>query len=500
VAPTPTDILEQLATMGVRVTGLCADTRALARGEVFLAYPGERTDGRAYINRALDAGAAAVLWEREGFSWNEDWRAPNVPVDGLRGLAGPLAHEVYGHPSDKLWMVGVTGTNGKTSCSQWIAQGLSSANAGAQGKRTAVMGTLGRGFPGALEPDPNTTPDAIVLQKSLARFVEAGAEACAMEASSIGLDQGRCNGIAFDVAVFTNLTRDHLDYHGSMEAYAAAKVKLFEMPGLAHAVLNLDDVLGVLIAQKLSGSGIERIGYSLVPDAGRRGGLERFLEAHDIAFKERGIAFRLVSSWGDADVATRLSGRFNVANLLAVIGALIASGVPFDAAVRRAEEFEPVVGRMQALGGEGGPLIIVDYAHTPDALDKVLVAVTETARARGGRLVCLFGCGGDRDRGKRSLMGQAASRHADHVVVTSDNPRGESPEAIVADIVPGLGAAHEIIVDRREAIRRTVAAAAPEDVIVLAGKGHEPYQEIAGVRYPFSDLEEARQALEERRA
>jgi UDP-N-acetylmuramoyl-L-alanyl-D-glutamate--2,6-diaminopimelate ligase len=484
-------VLAALREQGVAVSGLTADSRALGDGDLFLAYPGEHADGRAHIGQAIAEGAAAVLWERDGFAWDPAWRVPNLPVEHLRSLAGPLAAEVYGHPSERLWMVGVTGTNGKTSTSQWIAQGLE-----ARATKTAVIGTLGLGFPGALVPNLNTTPDAVVLQQTLKRLADEGAEAAAIEVSSIGLDQGRVNGVAFDVALFTNLSRDHLDYHGSMEAYAQAKMRLFDMPGLEHAVLNLDDALGVRIAQRLAHAGPARVGYSVAVGAGRRSGLEHWLEARDIVFGDRGLAFTLDGSWGVARIEAPLVGRFNVANVLGVLGVLLVSGVPVDAAARIASEFEPVVGRMQRLGGDGLPTVVVDYAHTPDALDKVLGAVADLARTRGGRLVCLFGCGGDRDRGKRPLMAQAASRHADFVIVTSDNPRSEDPEAIIAEILPGLAVGYQAIMDRRAAIRVAIAEASSADVIVLAGKGHEPYQEIRGERIPFSDAEEARHALE----
>jgi UDP-N-acetylmuramoyl-L-alanyl-D-glutamate--2,6-diaminopimelate ligase len=487
-------ILDNLRKAGVRVTGLGANSRTLAPGEVFLAYPGARTDGRQYIGDAVERGAAAVLWERAGFDWDARWQVRNLAVDGLRALAGPLAHEVYGRPSEHLWMIGVTGTNGKTSCTQWIAQALSGA-----GRKTGVIGTLGSGFadsPGVLEPDPNTTPDAIVLHRKLAEFVRDGGRAVAMEVSSIGLDQGRVAGALFDVALFTNLSRDHLEYHGDLEAYARAKTMLFRAPGLRHAVLNLDDSLGVRIAQSLEGSPVQRTGYSMTRGAGRRAGLERHLEAHDVSLGDNGVAFALASSWGEARIESAMLGRFNIENLLGVLGVLVASGMELAAAVRAVEALRPVPGRMQRLGGGHPPLVVVDYAHSPDALDKVLAALADVAHERGGHLICVFGCGGERDRGKRPLMGEAASRHADFVVVTSDNPRAEDPAAIIAEILPGVRASHAVEVDRRAAIHRAVARGGPADVIVVAGKGHEPYQEIAGVRLPFSDVEEAQAALE----
>jgi len=487
-------ILEHLRRAGVQVTGLGVDSRTIAPGEVFLAYPGARTDGRRFIGAAVARGASAVLWERTGFDWDAAWRVPNIPVDDLRDLAGPLASEVFGRPSERLWTIGVTGTNGKTSCSQWIAQALTRA-----GRRTGVIGTLGIGYPASDEPlvaDPNTTPDAVALQRTLAAFVRDGARAAAMEVSSIGLDQGRVAGTRFDVALFTNLTRDHLEYHGDLETYARAKMTLFEAPDLRHAVLNLDDALGVRIAQALEGAGVQRVGYSLARGAGRRAGLERHLEAHDISLGDRGVAFAVASSWGDVRIESAMLGRFNVANLLGVLGVLLASGCTLEAAAQLIAALEPVPGRMQRVGGGGRPLVVVDYAHSPDALEKVLTTAADIARPRGGRLVCVFGCGGERDPGKRAPMGEAASRYADYVVVTSDNPRGEDPAAIIAEILPGVRGAHAVEPDRRAAIRLAVSQSAPGDVIVLAGKGHEPYQEIAGVRRPFSDVDEARAALE----
>jgi UDP-N-acetylmuramoyl-L-alanyl-D-glutamate--2,6-diaminopimelate ligase len=483
-------ILNELSQLGVRVTGLAADSRAVARGDVFLAYPGVRADGRQFIADAVARGAGAVLWERDDFAWPRDIAAPNVAVAGLKRQAGPLAAEVFGRPSERLWVVGVTGTNGKTSCSQWIAQALSGA-----GRKCAVVGTLGMGFPGALEEDPNTTPDAVVLQRALKRLLDDGAACVAMEASSIGLEQARLDGTRFACALFTNLSRDHLDFHPDMESYAQAKLRLFRAPGLGHAVLNLDDALGVRIAHTLAFGQVARIGYSLARGAAAASGLEHWLEARDIALSSAGLAFRLESSWGAVDVASPLVGRFNVANLLGVIGVLLVAGFRLDQIPAVCAALEPPPGRMQRVGGGQGPLVVVDYAHSPDALDKCLTSLRDVVRAQGGRLVCVFGCGGDRDRGKRPLMGEVASRHADFVVVTSDNPRNEDPAAIVADIVPGVRAPHAVHVDRREAIRVAIAGARAGDVVLIAGKGHETYQEIAGRRLPFSDVDEARAAL-----
>ena len=484
------EILRQLREQGVDVKHLCVDSRDVRPGEIFLAYPGERQDGRGHIAGAIAAGAAAVLWERSGFDWNEGWQVPNLPVEGLRPLAGHLAHEVYGRPSEKLWVMGVAGTNGKTSCSQWLAQAC-----GACGARTALVGTLGIGFPGALAPSPNTTPDAVALHRSLSRLLEEGAQGVAMEVSSIGLDQGRVNGVQFGAALFTNLSRDHLDYHGDMESYAQAKQRLFRSPGLGHAVLNMDDVQGVSIARMLAGSGVTRTGYSCFEGVAVRYGLEYFVEAQDISVSAQGIVFTARSSWGEARIESTLLGRFNISNLLGVLATMMVSGVPFAQATRALAMLVPVPGRLERIGGGVRPLVVIDYAHSPDALDKVAHALRDVAAADNGRLCVVFGCGGDRDRGKRSLMGAVASRHADRIIVTSDNPRGEDPDAIISEIAAGITVAYEAIADRRAAIAAAVASARAGDVVLLAGKGHETYQEVEGRRLPFSDSLEAQTAL-----
>jgi len=366
-----------------------------------------------------------------------------------------------------------------------------------------VIGTLGTGFPalpGGKEPGKfdaglNTTPDAVALHRSLAQLLAAGAQGVAMEVTSIGLEQGRVNGVAFGAALFTNLSRDHLDYHGDMENYARAKQRLFEVPGLKHAVLNLDDVQGARIARMLAGRGVNRAGYSCFAGVAARAGLESHAEAHAIEVSPKGIAFDVKSSWGEAHIESTLIGRFNVSNLLGVLTTMLISGVPFERATAVLADLQPVEGRMQRLGGGDRPLVVVDYAHTPDALEKTLIALKDVARASGGRLAAVFGAGGERDRGKRPLMGAVASRHADAITVTSDNPRGEDPAAIIAEITAAIPVAHEAVEDRRTAIARVIASASADDVVLIAGKGHEKYQEIAGRRLPFSDALEAEQAL-----
>jgi UDP-N-acetylmuramoyl-L-alanyl-D-glutamate--2,6-diaminopimelate ligase len=466
------EVFTQLARMGVTLEGLSSDSRRCAPGVAFLAYPGEAADGRAHVGDAIQRGASAVLWEESGFSWNPDWRVPNLPVRQLKQQSGALAHEFYGRPSESLWVCGVTGTNGKTSCSQWIAALL---------ERAAVIGTLGAGFPGALSGVVNTTPDAIEIQSLLKKFRDQGARAVAMEVSSHGLVQGRVNAVRFACALFTNLSHDHLDYHGSMSRYAAAKAKLFDMPGLQAAVLNLDDPLGAELARRLAGR-MRTIGYSLSPQ--RPVGVDEYLLARSEA--------ELESSWGRATVRLPVIGRFNLSNALGVLGCLVASGIAFEQGAARLARLPPVPGRMQAVGEE--PLVVIDYAHTPDALENVLQALRSVAARRGGRLAVAFGAGGDRDPSKRPLMGEVAARLADRVLITSDNPRSEDPLAIIEAIRQGAPRA-EVEPDRAHAIHKVVSSAQPSDVVLIAGKGHESYQEIAGRRLPFSDAEQARAAL-----
>ena len=466
---------------------LSSDSRRCAPGVAFFAYPGAAADGRAYIADAIARGATGVVWEANGFAWRDEWRVPNAPVRGLKQQAGSLAHEFYGRPSEALWTCGVTGTNGKTSCSQWLAAALSRA-----GAKCGVLGTLGTGFPGALADAANTTPDALELHRVLAELRRDGAAAVAMEVSSHGLDQGRANAIAFDCALFTNLTHDHLEYHGSMEAYAAAKARLFETEGLACAVLNLDDAFGVMLAQRCGARGLRTIGYSLSSAAVVPGSVTEFVAAARIAPDY----LELTSNWGKARTDFHQVGRFNVANALGVVGCLLAYGLPFPQAVYALASLPAVPGRMQRVGD--APLTVIDYAHSPDALDKVLQALRHVADARGGRLVVVFGAGGDRDRSKRAPMGIAASRLADRIMLTSDNPRSEDPLAIIRDIAAGMSAPYAAEADRARAVESAIGEAADADVVLIAGKGHESWQEVAGRREPFSDAQVARAALDRR--
>jgi UDP-N-acetylmuramoyl-L-alanyl-D-glutamate--2,6-diaminopimelate ligase len=478
------DVPALLARLGARPRRITADSREVHSGDAFAAFPGTRGDGRQYIADAVAHGAGSVLWEGQGFQWKPEWQVPNHAVDNLKHKLGGIADFIYGSPSQALWVVGVTGTNGKTSCSHWIAQCLDRC-----GRRAAVLGTLGNGLVGALQPAPNTTPDAALLHEMLARYKTAGALAVAMEVSSHGLDQGRVNAVAFDVAMFTNLTRDHLDYHGTMAAYGAAKAKLFAWPDLHARVVNVDDAFGQSLADGARAHGWKVLTYGLA---------NADVAATGMASTARGIALSVATPWGRGDVETALVGAFNASNVLGCLGALLVSGVPLADALAALADVAPPPGRMQRLGSGDKPLVVIDYAHSPDALEKVLTAL-RPAIVEGGELVCVFGCGGDRDAGKRPEMGRVAGRLAERVIVTSDNPRSEDPASIGSAIVRGIrdtGNRHWTIdLDRATAINAAIASTKPGDVVLVAGKGHEDYQEANGVREHFSDAEVAIAAL-----
>lgn len=484
------ELIDALRARGVTAAGISCDSRRICPGEIFAAWPGFASDGRKHIDAAIARGASAVLYDSsDGFELHAA-DVPAIGVTGLRELAGFIAHALYGKPSESLWMTGVTGTNGKTTVSQWIA-----AASGFLGERCAVIGTLGAGYPGEVGETLNTTPDVLALHRSLRRFADEGARGVAMEVSSIGLDQGRVNGVSFDTAVFTNLSRDHLDYHGDMEAYAAAKARLFESPGLRHAVINSDDAFGLELVGRVRRAGVEAIDCTLqAPDVGASFGAET-LSARLVPSSVFGM--HLIVRWRgmEGDLRARVVGRFNAQNLLVVVGALLVRGVAFEDALAATSRLEPPLGRMQLLGGVGEPLVVVDYAHSPDALAKLLDTCRETASSRGGALTCVFGCGGDRDPGKRPMMGEVAHQRADRVVVTSDNPRSENPVAIIEAVRAGAGPQADAIVDRADAIACAITEAGANDVVVIAGKGHETYQEVLGQRLPFSDAEHAAAAL-----
>ncbi|WP_028696614.1 UDP-N-acetylmuramoyl-L-alanyl-D-glutamate--2,6-diaminopimelate ligase [Pseudomonas cremoricolorata] len=467
---------------------LTLDSRQVRPGDLFLAVPGAQLDGRQHIADALSRGAAAVAYEEQDATVLPLTDVPLIPVRGLIAQLSEIAGRFYGEPSRQLEMVGVTGTNGKTSVTQLLAQALDLL-----GQRCGLIGTLGTGFHGDLQSGRLTTPDPIAVQSTLNDLKKAGARAVAMEVSSHALEQGRVAALAFDIAVLTNLSRDHLDYHGSMQAYAAAKAKLFAWPSLRCQVVNLDDAFGRELAEAFaarpSTECVETrlISYSLEhPEAS--------LYCREALFSDDGVQALLVTAQGERTLRSQLLGRFNLSNMLAAVATLLALDYALDEILQVVPQLQGPVGRMQRLGGGDKPLVVVDYAHTPDALEKVLTALRPHAR---GKLLCLFGCGGDRDRGKRPLMAQVAESLADQVLVTDDNPRSEDPAQIFADIRPGFARASEalFVPGRGAAIAQLIAQAGVDDVVVLAGKGHEDYQEIAGQRHAFSDLAEADKAL-----
>ena len=480
---------------------LVSDSRRVAQGDVFFAYPGEASDGRSYIAAALAAGAAAVVYEEEGYSWDAAHAVPQLGVAGLKKQLGPIAHGVLRHPDAAMFTVGVTGTNGKTSCAVWLGQALARL-----GETAAVVGTLGvgvvkKGAEPQFDATGYTTPDAVLLAQTLAELRDQEVGALAIEISSIGLVQERAAGMHFDVAVFTNLTRDHLDFHGTMEDYETAKRKLFEWNGLKNAVVNLDDPAGLRLVAHLREhfAALPVTGYTLRSEA-EQPAIEGvgILRASNIRSRHAGTDFTVDSPAGNSAVKTRLVGHFNVSNALAVLGALLAKGVPLKSAVDAIEALAPAPGRMQQIGGQDAPMVVIDYAHTPDALEKTLQALRQVAEERGGELWCVFGCGGDRDPGKRPQMG-AVAQAADHILVTSDNPRSEEPASIIAQVVAGIEKrddnSFQAVEDRATAILLAVKNAGKQDVILLAGKGHEPYQEIKGKKFPFSDADHAALAL-----
>jgi UDP-N-acetylmuramyl-tripeptide synthetase len=474
---------------------LCTDSRRVRTGDAFLAWRGVRDDGRRHVPDALAAGAACCLVDDEGidaFAF-DDRRVACTPA--LKTTAGAIADAWYGEPSRMLDVVAVTGTNGKTSVAWWTAQAL-----GALGRRCGVIGTLGVGEPpraGAgsapLQASGLTTPDAVMLQATLGSFVAQGFAACTMEASSIGLVDHRLTATRIAVAQFTNFTRDHLDYHGDMPTYWAAKRTLFGWPGLRAAVINVDDEQGAALADELAAAGpsLALWTYSLHDGAAR-------LCAHELRYEGDGLAFNLVEGGVSLPVRCHLIGRYNASNLLAVIGALRALRFELAVAAGVVPLLSPVPGRMQqVVSGTEQPVVVVDYAHTPDALEQALQALRPLARARDGRLWCVFGCGGNRDATKRPLMGAIAHQGADHVVLTSDNPRDEVPSLILSQILAGIpdSDAVDVIEDRHGAIHEAVQRAAARDVVLIAGKGHEETQEVAGVKRAFSDVAVAGEAL-----
>lgn len=471
-----------LGDRDVQLTGLVMDSRTVRPGDAFVAIAGFGAHGLGFTAQARAAGAAAILFEPPA---PEALPAPSdaIAVPGLRSRMGAMADQFHGAPSRAMTMVGVTGTNGKTSTVQLLAQAWHLL-----GIRSGSIGTLGAGLHGDVRPTGFTTPLVLQMHALLADLRDQGAQAVAMEVSSHALDQGRVDAVHFDVAVFTNLTRDHLDYHGDMAGYGAAKERLFHRQGLRASVVNLDDAFGRELHARLP-AGQRAIGIS------SRGAAQATVRARDVQLDGRGIAFTLQLGGTTAAVRSPLLGRFNVDNLLVVAGTLHALSHPLATVADVLGRLQPIHGRMNRLGGEHGqPTVVVDYAHTPDALEQALSSLRGHV---AGTLACVFGCGGERDAGKRPQMAAIAERLADRVIVTDDNPRGEDGDRIVAGIMQGFADPSAVVVqrDRAQAIATAIGAAGEGDIVLVAGKGHEPYQEIQGVRHPFDDSQVAAAAL-----
>ncbi len=468
----------------IMIRGMQLDSRRVRPGDLFLALPGEQHDGRQFIEQAVANGAAAVVAEAPVAGFIDALPVPLVELPELRFEAGLLAARFYRNPSRAMHVVGITGTNGKTTTSRIIAQ-LTRA----LGKPCGVIGTLGATLEDDVSSAGNTTPDPLALQSQLAQWLAQGVFAVSMEVSSHALVQGRVNGVEFATAVYTNLSHDHLDYHGSMDAYGRAKLRLFALEGLRHAVINADDQFASQVRAAVAG-GVQVVTYSA-------SGAAADVRVENARFHADGVRGELHSPWGVAEFFSPLPGDFNLANLAAAVAALALAGEDLMAVVEAVAHLRPVPGRMQAIPNTLDLQVIVDYAHTPHALEQVLKALRPHV---SGSLVTVFGCGGERDREKRQVMGRIACALSDRVVVTSDNPRGEEPLQIMRDIEAGCSGKYTLVADRATAIATAVADASAGDCVVIAGKGHEDYQLVDGARLQFSDEAQARDALARRAA
>lgn len=461
----------------LEITGLTLDSRLVQPGELFLACQGTQLDGRKFINDAIQKGAKAIVAESADDQLYFHDTIPVIPIHNLKHQLSEIAARFYGYPAKSLNIIGITGTNGKTSCSHFIAQALQHLQI-----PCGVIGTLGSGLYGELKAGNLTTPDAVTLQKTFAEFLNKGIKHVAMEVSSHSIDQGRVNHVPFVAAIFTNLTRDHLDYHGTMEAYGAAKRKLFDNPFVKYSVINNDDAFG----QQMLGLLSKTFSYGIKNPGD--------VSAKQIALDLSGMHAEVTSPWGAGRLDVDLMGQFNLHNILAVLATLCLLEIPFAEVLQSLSVLSPVPGRMQTVGGKEKPLVVVDYSHTPDSLEKALLALRPHCQ---GKLYCVFGCGGDRDRGKRPIMAKIAEQHADFVIVTDDNPRTEDPGQIAAEIMQGFNLPNKVILqhDRSKAIRDVIQYAKVGDCILIAGKGAETYQQIGDQKIPFSDIEKVKESL-----
>lgn len=462
-----------------QVTDITLDSRNVVPGSMFIAVRGLVVDGRDFIDQAIQQGASVVVVQSDAGTIRQVGQCWVIDVPDLDKTLGEISARFYGSPSLNLFMVGVTGTNGKTTVAQLIAQAFDLL-----GEASAVIGTAGNGVWPNLTTATHTTPDAVSLQSLLADYERQGAQAVSMEVSSHGLAQGRTQGVAFDVAVFTNLSRDHLDYHGSMDEYGRTKAQLFQSQGLKSSVINLDDPFARELLSVAQG---EPVTYS-------QSNAEASIYCQRIELRAEGMLLEIVTPKGNLEVESSLVGRFNVSNLLAVVAVLLVRGVPLNSIGRIAKCFRSVSGRMEMFSNTDKPSVVVDYAHTGDALEKALEAIQLHCK---GKLHCVFGCGGDRDKGKRPQMAAIAERLSDSVLLTNDNPRTEEPQVIIEDVMRGFEHPERVTVesDRATAIKLAIEEARPEDWVLIAGKGHEEYQEVQGVKHEFSDVEQVKAAL-----
>ncbi|WP_417579750.1 UDP-N-acetylmuramoyl-L-alanyl-D-glutamate--2,6-diaminopimelate ligase [Nitrincola sp.] len=470
------------------IRNVVLDNRDVRAGDLYIARSGTQYKGVDFVIPAISAGASAVIMHASEYHSGLDAYADWIfPVDNLNQVAGEVISRYYQRPSEAIKVIGITGTNGKTSCSHFIAQALNQL-----GEKTAIVGTIGNGFLSSLDRSTHTTPDVLSVHQLLSGYHQAGAETVVMEVSSHALDQARTAGVQFRQVGFTNLTRDHLDYHQSMAAYADSKRRLFEQAG-SQQILNLDDAFGCELAEQSKAKGHKVTTYSLLDQSADL--WVKTSELHD-----EGMSFAVASPWGEISASSSLIGRFNLSNLLLTAASLGLSGYEASRISRALTQVSAVCGRMEKVSLAGEPLVLVDYAHTPDALLQTLSALNEH-RKTASRIICVFGCGGDRDQGKRPLMAQVACSLADQLIITSDNPRFEDPHKIIEQVLSGVSAVHQpqVEVDRATAIASAIAQARVEDIVLIAGKGHEDYQEVQGERQPFSDQTVARDVLKSRR-
>ena len=480
------NLQQKLRELAVVPKGLSNDSRFLKKGDIFFAYPGTKQDGRIHINEAIKRGCSAVVWEHDGWSWNSSNQVPNIGLRNVRALMSEFAALFYGNPTSSMHVLGVTGTNGKTTCATWLAEAFHLL-----GHDSACIGTLGVNTPGrAIETtyaDTNTTPDAIALQSTFKELRDAGVSCVSIEVSSHALTQNRLDGTDIDIAIFTNLTHDHLDYHGSLELYGIAKAQLFSFDTLSHAVINIDDDFGVDLAKSLRQEDKRVITYSMTKK-------NADIRAVDLSLSKTGSEFRILTPWGLGDIKSHIIGDFNVSNVLAVLGGLLCSGIEIDKACDVIGTLRHPEGRLQRVGEKYSRYVCVDYAHTPDALSRLL-ALMRGLLPSNGRVITVFGAGGDRDKDKRPLMGRIALKFSDVTIVTSDNPRYENIDVIIEQIICGNEDQFIIEPDRRSAISRAIELANKDDIVCIAGKGHEKYQDVAGERLPFDDYSIAEEYL-----